>query len=86
MIHRCTPYALLVSSIMIVAGISNAGAQTWPAKPVRVVVPYPAGGLPDTMTRLVATRLTETLKQQFIIDNRPRHPDEIEAWMASLLR
>ena len=71
MIHHCIPYALLVSSIMIVAGISNAGAQTWPAKPVRVVVPYPAGGLPDTMTRLVATRLTETLKQQFIIDNRP---------------
>ena len=48
-----------------------AAAQTYPAKPVRVVIPYAAGGLPDTMTRLVATRLTETLKQQFVIDNRP---------------
>ncbi|MEQ1775947.1 MAG: tripartite tricarboxylate transporter substrate binding protein [Burkholderiales bacterium] len=46
-------------------------AQTYPTKPVRVVIPYAAGGLPDTMTRLVAARLTETLKQQFVIDNRP---------------
>jgi tripartite-type tricarboxylate transporter receptor subunit TctC len=38
---------------------------------VRVVVPYAAGGLPDTMTRLVAARLIESLKQQFVIDNRP---------------
>jgi tripartite-type tricarboxylate transporter receptor subunit TctC len=50
--------------------VSGAYAQ-YPNKPVRVVVPYAAGGLPDTMTRLVATRLTETLKQQFVIDNRP---------------
>ena len=48
----------------------TATAQTYPTKPVRIVVPYAAGGLPDTMTRLVATRLTETLKQQFVIDNR----------------
>ena len=45
--------------------------QAYPAKPVRVVIPYAAGGLPDTMTRLVATRLSDTLKQQFVIDNRP---------------
>ena len=50
---------------------ANVAAQNYPTKPVRVVVPYAAGGLPDTMTRLVATRLTETLKQQFVIDNRP---------------
>ena len=50
---------------------SASSVQAYPAKPVRIVVPYAAGGLPDTMTRLVATRLTETLKQQFVIDNRP---------------
>ena len=48
-----------------------AGAQSYPNKPARIVVPYAAGGLPDTMGRLVAQRLTETLKQPFIIDNRP---------------
>jgi tripartite-type tricarboxylate transporter receptor subunit TctC len=67
MIHRCSPLALLALTVVA----ANAIAQTYPTKPVRVVVPYAAGGLPDTMTRLVATRLTETLKQQFVIDNRP---------------
>ena len=50
---------------------STGTGQAYPTKPVRIVVPYAAGGLPDTMTRLVATRLSETLKQQFVIDNRP---------------
>src|SRR5262245_28204992 len=46
-------------------------AQDFPVRPVRVVVPYGAGGLPDTMTRILATRLNETFNQQFVIDNRP---------------
>jgi len=70
---------ILISKFLLstaaVAGLSLtaalATAQSYPTKPVRVVVPYAAGGLPDTMTRLVATRLTETFKQQFVIDNRP---------------
>ena len=52
-------------------GITAASAQQYPARPVRVVVPYAAGGLPDTMARLVAPRLVESLGQQFVVDNRP---------------
>jgi tripartite-type tricarboxylate transporter receptor subunit TctC len=48
-----------------------SGAQQYPVRPVRMVVPYAAGGLPDTMARLVSQRLTESLGQQFIVDNRP---------------
>jgi tripartite-type tricarboxylate transporter receptor subunit TctC len=62
---------LLTGAALWAASIAAIAAQSYPVKPVRVVVPYAAGGLPDTMTRLVATRLTETLKQQFVIDNRP---------------
>ena len=55
---------------LLVALTSLASAQTFPSKSVRVVVPYAAGGLPDTMARLVSQRLTESFGQQFLVDNR----------------
>jgi len=54
-----------------VAGIGAASAQDFPVRPVRMVVPYAAGGLPDTMTRLAAVKIIEILKQQVVVDNRP---------------
>ncbi len=46
-------------------------AQNYPAKPVRVVVPFPPGGAADTLIRPLAPRLGELLLQQFIADSRP---------------
>src|SRR5882672_6346711 len=54
-------------------GISLAGiasAQTYPAKSVRLIVPFPAGGGSDIVGRIVAAKLTDQLKQQVIVDNR----------------
>jgi len=48
-----------------------ARAEAYPSRPVRIVVPYPAGIAPDIATRLVAQSLSQKLGQQFIIDNRP---------------
>jgi tripartite-type tricarboxylate transporter receptor subunit TctC len=48
-----------------------ASALDYPARPVRIVVPYPAGIAPDIVARLVAQSLAQRLKQQFIVDNRP---------------
>lgn len=45
-------------------------AQSYPVKPVRIVVPYPPGGVTDILTRIVGQKLTETWRQQVIIDNR----------------
>ncbi len=56
------PLLLAISSI--------AAAQDWPSKPVRMVVPYAAGGLPDTMARIVGVRLAEATGQQFVVENR----------------
>jgi tripartite-type tricarboxylate transporter receptor subunit TctC len=47
-----------------------AMAQDWPAKPVRFVSPYPPGGSVDPLARLLAAKLTESLKQNFIVENR----------------
>ncbi len=46
-------------------------AQTFPAKPVRIIVPFPAGGPSDLLTRMMAPRLTEIWGQQITVDNRP---------------
>ena len=51
-------------------GGGPAHAQGYPVKPIRIVVPYPAGGPADTTARLIAPRMTEGLGRQVIIDNR----------------
>ena len=47
-----------------------AGAQQYPVKPVRVVIPWPPGGSNDVVGRIVTQKLSETMGQQFIVDNR----------------
>jgi tripartite-type tricarboxylate transporter receptor subunit TctC len=49
----------------------NASAQAWPTRPVRIVVPYPAGGPTDVLARLVADRMSPLLGQPVIVENRP---------------
>jgi tripartite-type tricarboxylate transporter receptor subunit TctC len=48
-----------------------AGAQTYPARPVRIVVGFGAGIMPDIIARLIAQPLSERLGQQFVVDDRP---------------
>ncbi len=46
-------------------------AQAYPSKPIKFIVPYAAGGLPDSVARVVAQRLTERLGQSVVVDNKP---------------
>ncbi|MEJ0075557.1 MAG: tripartite tricarboxylate transporter substrate binding protein [Alphaproteobacteria bacterium] len=48
----------------------SAFAQDYPARPVRIIVPYPPGGATDVLARLLAPRIDQELKQSFVIDNR----------------
>jgi tripartite-type tricarboxylate transporter receptor subunit TctC len=60
-----------------------AAAQSYPVKPVRVIVAQAPGGASDLLIRLLAQRLSETLGQQFIVDNRPGAGGNIGAEIAA---
>ncbi|MFX8262499.1 tripartite tricarboxylate transporter substrate-binding protein, partial [Acinetobacter baumannii] len=48
-----------------------AAAQQFPAKPVRIITPFPVGGGPDGVARLVADKLSKTWGQSVVVENRP---------------
>src|SRR4051812_7924649 len=66
-------FAFRAISALAVAGVIAvpAVAQTYPSKPVRIIVPYAPGGDIDTVARLMAQKLTEQLGNSFIVENRP---------------
>ncbi|MFJ1302770.1 Bug family tripartite tricarboxylate transporter substrate binding protein [Pseudomonadota bacterium AL_CKDN230030165-1A_HGKHYDSX7] len=69
--NRCTPFifAALFSTTALVPQI--AAADTYPAQPVRLIIPFGAGGITDVAGRLVGQYLSEALKQQVVVENRP---------------
>jgi tripartite-type tricarboxylate transporter receptor subunit TctC len=60
-----------VATLLAIALVTGAHAQTYPDRPVRLIVPFAAGGLNDVVARLVAPYLERSLGQPFIVDNRP---------------
>jgi tripartite-type tricarboxylate transporter receptor subunit TctC len=66
--HRTLTAGLL--AVVALALARPTQAQDWPQRPVRIVVPYAAGGNSDSMARLTGQRLSEALGQQFVVENR----------------
>lgn len=67
--HGATIVALAAVLVAALSGV--AGAQAYPAKAIRYVIPFPPGGITDLMARTVAQKTSEVWKQSVVIDNRP---------------
>ena len=68
---RFKPAFLLALSLASALGSSSVTAQGYPAKTVRIIVPFAAGGPADNYARFMAQRLQDALGQSFVVDNRP---------------
>ena len=67
---KTTPLKLLLLAAAIVAGAPASAQSDYPSKPVRIVVPFAAGGTTDITARVIADELTKALKQSFVVDNK----------------
>jgi tripartite-type tricarboxylate transporter receptor subunit TctC len=65
----CVRLAALVAAL--IAAVPMARADSYPVRPVRVLVPFPPGGATDIVARIMAQRLSDRLGQQFAVENRP---------------
>src|SRR5262245_64294457 len=68
---RLLPRTFAAFLILAAAFASAAGAQTWPTKPIRIIAPFPAGGLVDVLARAVGEELARSLGQPVIVEKRP---------------
>lgn len=63
--------SLALGACVALGGLTQAGAQDYPSKPVKIIVPFSAGGPADVYARVIGNYLTEALGQSFIIEDRP---------------
>jgi tripartite-type tricarboxylate transporter receptor subunit TctC len=70
-LHRRQFLQLAAGAAAVPAFSQSAWAQAYPARPVQLIVSFPAGSAPDIIARLAGQHLSERLGQQFVIENRP---------------
>jgi tripartite-type tricarboxylate transporter receptor subunit TctC len=68
---RLVATAIAILAVSVCACTQSSGADTWPARPVRLIVPYAAGSGIDLAARLYAPLLAERWQRSVVVDNRP---------------
>lgn len=79
----CRFVFLTITLFSLIATSMPSQAQAWPNRAVRIIVPYPPGGIGDTVTRAIAQGLSEQFGQPFVIDNKPGASQKIGAEMVA---
>ena len=67
--RTCWPKVLILGLFLAASGVQ--AQQHYPTKPIRLIVPFPAGGSTDIMARMMAQKLSESFKKSLVVDNRP---------------
>lgn len=73
----------MAAALLSIAGAPSASAQDWPSRPIHILVGFGAGGGTDVATRILADGLSESLGQQFVVENRPGAGGTIAGGMAA---
>ena len=69
--HLSSSRFVLLAGLAAALACGSASAQTWPTKPIRLVVPFAAGGANDLMARAAAEGASKALGQPIVVDNKP---------------
>src|SRR5450756_2955702 len=77
LVRAATLFALMLLSF------APANAQTWPTKPIKIIVSQAAGGTPDLICRLISAQLSTLLGQQVVVENRPGGANVVGAMAAA---
>jgi tripartite-type tricarboxylate transporter receptor subunit TctC len=83
LLRRLAIGALATLALAAIAPVAHAQDPAWPAKPLKLLVGFPAGGASDLMARLVAERLGNALGQPVVVDNRPGAAGTLAASLAA---
>ena len=70
-VEKTARAVLALGATALLVQAATAGAQTWPSKPIRIIVPIAAGGIADTFSRVIGIKLTEVWGQPVIVENKP---------------
>src|ERR1700744_5850564 len=62
---------IVLATTMLGIGLPASAQSSYPTRPISLMIPYAAGGVADVSMRLVGSKMSEILKQQFVIENRP---------------
>jgi tripartite-type tricarboxylate transporter receptor subunit TctC len=73
----------ILATLVLLAAMPWAHAQSWPTKPVKIIVPFPAGGPTDVLTRVLGDKLAQALGQPVVIENKPGAGGSIGADLAA---